>query len=76
MGCEAPNKNAIKVTETWERAYILNFGWCGPVLDARDFDGVHACHPPSKDHPQVVHFRSVKEALLEGEEKIMGLCDR
>ena len=69
---KAPNKDTIKIAKTKEGSYVFYFSWCRPVLDARNFDGVHACHPPSKDHPQVVHFWGVEEAFLEGKEEIMS----
>ena len=75
MICEAPDKDAIKISEAKEGMYVLYFSWCRPVLDAGNFDRVHLCHPPSKDHPQVVHFGCMKEAFLKGETEVVVLCD-
>src|SRR5258708_4384534 len=54
---ETLDKNAVKIAKAQEGAYVLDFGWHWPVFDAGNFDGVHACNPPSKDYPQVIHFR-------------------
>ena len=58
----------------------LSLSSCGPdwgafllVTGSTMTDGV-PCHPPSKDHPQVVHFGSMEEAFFEGEKEVVSLC--
>jgi hypothetical protein len=53
--CESSNKRPVKIAESEERTYVLNFGWCGPIFDSRNFNGVHACHPLFNDYPQVIN---------------------
>src|SRR5258708_18368237 len=68
---ETLDENTVEVAKSQERAYVLNFSWRWPVFDTRNFDGVHACHPPSKDYPQVIHFGRMEQTFVEGEKEIV-----
>ena len=70
--CKVAYKDAVKVAETEEGSDVLDFCWHRPVLDARNFDRVHASHPPSKDYPQVIHFRCMEQTFVQQEEEVVG----
>jgi hypothetical protein len=61
---ESLNKRTVKIAKPKKRAYILNFGWCGPVFDAHNFYRFHVCHPLFNDYPQVINAGGMKCAFL------------
>ena len=65
MAHEVAYENSIKIAKTEERSDVFDFGWCWPVLDARNFNGVHVSHPPSKDYPQVIHLRRMEKTFVQ-----------
>jgi hypothetical protein len=65
----------VKVAKAEKRADVLNRGQCRPVFDARNFDRVHASHPPFKDYPQVIDTWGMEDTFLWLEVEVVIQCD-
>jgi hypothetical protein len=63
--CKSLGECTIKNAKSEERADILDFCRHGPVLNTRNFDGVHARHPLFKNYPQIRDTRHMKAAFSE-----------
>src|SRR6202453_4139958 len=73
---ESPNKRSVKIAKPQKGANVLDFGGYGPVFNARNFGGVHACYPLFKDYPQVIDRRGMEGALLRFEVQVVILRNR
>src|ERR1700677_3735342 len=73
---ESLDKWSVKIAKPQKGADVLDFGGYGPVFNARNFGGVHACHPLFKDYPQVIDGRGMERALFWFEIEVMILHDR
>src|ERR1700677_1937660 len=71
---ETANKWSVKIAKTQKGANVLDFGGYGPIFNARNLGGVHACHPLFKDYPQVIDGRGMECALLRFEVEVVILC--
>ena len=69
------NEGPVKIAKTQEGANVFDFGGNRPIFDARNFRGVHACHPLFKDYPQVIDRRGMERALFWFEIKVVILRD-
>ena len=59
----------IEVCKTQERAHSLDRGRGVPVLDGREFHGIHMDDALSNDHLQVLHGAGIKRALGDLEQQ-------
>ena len=66
IGDESP----VEIGETKEGANIFHLGWCGPIRDAIEFDGVHGQLAGFDDHAEVFHLVGGKLAFLEFQVKV------
>src|ERR1700677_3397006 len=73
---ESPNKRSVKIAKPQKGTNFFDFGGVGPVFNARNFGGVHACHPLFKDYPQVIDGRGMERSLFRFEIEVMSLRDR
>src|ERR1700677_3213302 len=72
---ETSNERSVKVAKAQKGSDVLDFGGCGPVFDACNFCGVHACYPLFKDYPQVIYGWGMERALFGLEIEVVILCD-
>src|SRR5258707_1100874 len=68
---ESSNEGAVKVAKAQKRAYVPDLGWRWPVLDARNFNGVHTSHPFFKNYPQVIDTGRVESAFFGFEVEVV-----
>ena len=68
---KASDELTVKIAESQERSDILDFGWCWPILNARNFYRVHASHPLFKNYPQVIDTRNMETAFGELDEQVV-----
>ena len=70
---ESSDKRSVEIAKSQKRANVFDFGGYGPVFNACNFGGIHACYPLF-DYPQVIDRRGMEGALLRFEVQIMFLC--
>src|ERR1700744_1814711 len=68
-------EHAIIVAKAKKGASVGKVFACWPVSYAFDFDGVHACHPPFKDYPQVIDAGRMENTFFGFEIKVVFFCN-
>ena len=64
------DKPMVEVGESKERTNISHLGWCRPVCDTVEFDGVHGQLAGFHDHSKVFHLVGGELAFLEFQVKV------
>ena len=64
------DESTVEVGEPKERADIFHLGWCGPICDAIEFDGVHGQLAGFHDHAKVFYLVGGEFTLFEFQVKV------
>src|SRR6266702_2390543 len=71
---KAFNKRAVKIEKAYCPLYFGDVFGYWPLVYARNFYWVHACHPLFKDYPQVIHGRRMEGAFLGFKVEVVVEC--
>ena len=59
------DESSVEIGETKERANVFHLGWCRPICDAVELDGVHGQLAGFNDHSKVFYLAGGELTLLE-----------